>query len=150
MKLSIIVRLAIAIGILLALGVAPALAECDGEVIELEFMNWWGAAREALMDTLIGHFEAENPCIKVINQVQPWDNRAELLTTAAASSNPPGIIMSTRPETYQFAINGLIVPRSIPSSRRMAPTSASFMMAKSACNTGTANSMACRCRPPAA
>ena len=110
MKHSTLVRLALALGILLSLGLLPAAAQCDGEVIELEFMNWWGAAREALMDTLIGHFEAENPCIKVINQVQPWDNRAELLATAAASSNPPGIIMSTRPETYQFAMSGLIIP----------------------------------------
>ena len=110
MKLSLFVRLAIALVMLFSVGLVPALAECDGEVIELEFMNWWGAAREVLMDTLIGHFEAENPCVKVINQVQPWDNRAELLATAAASSNPPGIIMSTRPETYQFAINGLIIP----------------------------------------
>ena len=69
-----------------------------------------GGAREPLMDTLIGHFQEANPCTSVINQVQPWDNRAELLATAAASSNPPGIIMSTRPETYQFAINGLIIP----------------------------------------
>ena len=111
MKLSLFVRLALALGILLSLGLLPATAQdCSGEVTELEFMNWWGAAREALMDTLIGHFEAANPCIRVINQVQPWDNRAELLATAAASSNPPGIIMSTRPETYQFAINGLIIP----------------------------------------
>ncbi len=110
MKLSPFVRLALALVMLFSVGLVPALAECDGEVIELEFMNWWGAAREVLMDTLIGHFEAENPCVKVINQVQPWDNRAELLATAAASSNPPGIIMSTRPETYQFAINGLIIP----------------------------------------
>ena len=110
MKHSTFVRLALALGILLSLGLLPAAAQCDGDVIELEFMNWWGAAREALMDTLIGHFESENPCIRIINQVQPWDNRAELLATAAASSNPPGIIMTTRPETYNFAINGLIIP----------------------------------------
>lgn len=111
MKHSRLFALAIALSMLLSLGLVPALAaDCEGEVIELEFMNWWGAAREALMDTLIGHFQEDNPCIRVINQVQPWDNRAELLTTAAASSNPPGIIMSTRPETYQFAISGLIIP----------------------------------------
>ena len=110
MKVAAIVRIAIALVILFSLGLLPAAADCDGEVIELEFMNWWGAAREAYMDELIGHFQAENPCISVINQVQPWDNRAELLATAAASSNPPGIIMSTRPETYQFAISGLIIP----------------------------------------
>ena len=103
--------LAIAVMMLLSLGLVPTLAaDCEGDVIELEFMNWWGAAREALMDTLIGHFQEENPCIRIINQVQPWDNRAELLATAAASSNPPGIIMSTRPETFQFAATGLIIP----------------------------------------
>ena len=111
MKISRLLVFVLALGMLLSLGLVPALAQdCDGDVIELEFMNWWGAHREALMDTLIGHFEAENPCIRVINQVQPWDNRAELLATAAASSNPPGIIMSTRPETYQFALSGLIIP----------------------------------------
>ncbi len=111
MKYALFIRMAIAFGILLSLGLVPVAAQdCEGEVIELEFMNWWGAAREALMDTLIGHFQAENPCIRIINQVQPWDNRSELLATAAASSNPPGIIMSTRPETYQFAISGLIIP----------------------------------------
>jgi len=111
MKYALFIRLVIAFGILLSLGLVPVAAQdCEGEVIELEFMNWWGAAREALMDTLIGHFQAENPCIRIINQVQPWDNRSELLATAAASSNPPGIIMSTRPETYQFAISGLIIP----------------------------------------
>ncbi len=104
-------RIILALGILLTLAVAPTAAQdCDGDVIELEFMNWWGAAREVLMDELIGHFQAENPCISIINQVQPWDNRSELLATAAASSNPPGIIMTTRPETYQFAIQGLIIP----------------------------------------
>ena len=111
MRYSLFVRLTIVLGILLSLGLVPTAAQdCTGEVIELEFMNWWGAAREALMDELIGHFQAENPCIRIINQVQPWDNRSELLATAAASSNPPGIIMTTRPETYQFAISGLIIP----------------------------------------
>ncbi len=110
MKSTLFIRIAIALGVLLSLGLLPVAADCEGEVIELEFMNWWGAAREAYMDELIGHFQEENPCVRVINQVQPWDNRAELLATAAASSNPPGIIMSTRPETYQFAISGLIIP----------------------------------------
>ena len=111
MRYSRFVRLALALAVLLVLGLTPAAAQdCEGEVIELDFMNWWGAAREALMDELIGHFQAENPCIRVNNQVQPWGNRSELLATAAASSNPPGIIMTTRPETYQFAISGLIIP----------------------------------------
>ncbi len=111
MKISLFVRLSIVMGMLLSIGLVPSAAQdCDGDVITLEFMNWWGAAREALMDDVIAGFEAENPCIDVVNQVQPWDNRAELLATAAASSNPPGIIMTTRPETYQFAIQGLISP----------------------------------------
>ena len=111
MRYSRFIRLALALAVLLVLGLTPAAAQdCEGEVIELDFMNWWGAAREALMDELIGHFQAENPCIRVNNQVQPWGNRSELLATAAASSSPPGIIMTTRPETYQFAISGLIIP----------------------------------------
>ena len=62
MKHSLFVRLAIVLVFLLSVAVAPALAaDCDGEVVELEFMNWWGAAREALMDTLIGHFQEEKP-----------------------------------------------------------------------------------------
>ena len=82
MKCSRIIRLALIFGMLLSLGLMPATAQdCDGEVINLEFMNWWGAARVVLMDELIGHFQAENPCITVENQVQPWDNRAELLAT---------------------------------------------------------------------
>jgi len=112
MKYSLFVRLCIVVGMLLSVGLVPSVgqADCDGDVITLEFMNWWGAAREALMDEVIAQFEEENPCIDVVNQVQPWDNRAELLATAVASSNPPGIIMTTRPETYQFAIQGLISP----------------------------------------
>ena len=111
MKYSLFVRLSFLVGILLSVGLVPSLAqECAGEVIEIEFMNWWDAAREALMDDVIANFEAENPCIKVINQIQPWDNRSELLATSAASSTPPDIIMTTRPETYQFALQGLIIP----------------------------------------
>lgn len=111
MKKSIFLRLAIVLGILMSLGLVPAVAqECDSEVIEIEFMNWWDAAREALMDEVIANFESENPCVKIINQIQPWDNRSELLSTAAASSTPPDLIMSTRPETYQFAMQGLITP----------------------------------------
>lgn len=111
MKYSLFVRLSFLVGILLSVGLVPSVAqECASEVIEIEFMNWWDAAREALMDDVIANFEAENPCIKVINQIQPWDNRSELLATSAASSTPPDIIMTTRPETYQFALQGLIAP----------------------------------------
>ena len=102
------ISLLLAILMLLVLGLSPTIAQED--VIELEFINWWGAAREALMDELIARFEAENPGIKVINQVQPWDNREQIVATAMASSNPPEIIMTNRMETYQFAAQGLIIP----------------------------------------
>ena len=108
MKRSNAVRLVIAAIMLLMLGLSPALAQDD--VIELRFMNWWDASREALMLDLIERFEAENPGIKVINEVQPWDNRNQLVATAMASSNPPNIIMTNRAETYQFAAADLIVP----------------------------------------
>ena len=63
MKFSLFVRLAIALVMLFSVGLVPSLAQCDGEVIELEFMNWWGAAREAYMDELILHFQEDNPCV---------------------------------------------------------------------------------------
>ena len=68
MKKAFVIRLLIASLILLMLGLSPALAQDD--VIELRFMNWWDASREALMNEVIANFEAENPGIKVINEVQ--------------------------------------------------------------------------------
>lgn len=94
--------------LLLALGLSPLAAQDD--VIELRFMNWWDASREPLMLELIARFEAENPGIRVVNEIQPWDNRAELVSTAISSSNPPSIIMTNRLETFQFAGMGLLTP----------------------------------------
>ena len=42
--------------------------------------------------------------------MQPWDNRAELVSTAISSTTPPHIIMTNRQETFQFAGLGLIRP----------------------------------------
>ncbi|MAS38100.1 MAG: hypothetical protein CL610_29155 [Anaerolineaceae bacterium] len=100
--------LLVVLATLLALSLAPALAQDD--VVEIHFMNWWDASREQLMLDLIARFEAENPGIRVINEVQPWDNRAELVSTAISSSNPPSIIMTNRMETFQFAGLGLLAP----------------------------------------
>ncbi len=106
MKRSFAVMLLLSI--LMALSLSPAIAQDD--VIEIRFMNWWDASREQLMLDLIARFEAENPGIRVINEVQPWDNRAELVSTAISSSNPPSIIMTNRMETFQFAGLGLLAP----------------------------------------
>ncbi len=94
--------------VVLALSLVPAAAQDD--VIEIHFMNWWDASREPLMLDLIARFEAENPGIKVINEIQPWDNRNELVSTAISSSTPPSIIMTNRLETFQFAGLGLLTP----------------------------------------
>lgn len=84
--------------------------DAESGVVTVEFMNWWGGEREPLMDQVIANFEKENPDIKVVNLVQPWDGRSELVSTAIASSSPPGLIMTTRAETYKFANEGLIIP----------------------------------------
>lgn len=81
-----------------------------GEDVTINFMNWWGASREDLMNDVIANFNEVCPNITVVNAVQAWDNRAEVVATAAASSNPPNLIMTTRVETYQFASQGLIEP----------------------------------------
>ncbi len=86
-------------------GAAPA-----AERIEIEFMNWWGSHREALMDEVIANFHDMNSAVQVNNSVQPWDGRAERAATAVASNNPPALIMTQRVETYQFAHENLIVP----------------------------------------
>lgn len=108
MRKALAIRLLIATIMLLMLGLSPALAQDD--VIELRFMNWWGATREPLMLELIANFEAENPGIKVNNEVQPWENRNQIVATAVSSSTPPNVIMTTRVETFQFAAQGLIIP----------------------------------------
>ncbi len=86
-------------------GAAPA-----QERIEIEFMNWWGSHREALMDEVIANFHDMNSMVQVNNSVQPWDGRAERAATAVASNNPPALIMTQRVETYQFAHENLIIP----------------------------------------
>ena len=106
MRKALILQLLLLATLLLAL--APAQAQDD--VTEIRFMNWWDASREVLMLELIARFEAENPDIRVINEVQPWDNRAELVSTAISSTTPPHIIMTNRQETFKFAGLGLIRP----------------------------------------
>jgi ABC-type glycerol-3-phosphate transport system substrate-binding protein len=106
MRKSLVLYILLLATLLLAL--APVQAQDD--VTEIRFMNWWDASREVLMLDLIARFEAENPDIRVINEVQPWDNRAELVSTAISSTTPPHIIMTNRQETFQFAGLGLIRP----------------------------------------
>lgn len=80
------------------------------EKIKVEWMNWWGGAREELMNEVIRRFEAEFPDIHVENQVQPWDAREQRAATAIASGTPPGLIMVTRTEAQKFAYEKLIIP----------------------------------------
>ena len=62
MKFRIFVRLLLVAAFIVTVATVPAAAqECEGDVIELEFMNWWGAAREALMDEVIVNFEGRKP-----------------------------------------------------------------------------------------
>jgi multiple sugar transport system substrate-binding protein len=81
-----------------------------GQEITITFMNWWGATREPLMNDVIANFNKVCPNITVINAVQAWDARDQLVATTIASSEPPNLIMTTRTETYQFAYQGLIEP----------------------------------------
>ncbi len=85
-------------------------AEPMAERVEIEFMNWWGAHREPLMDEVIANFHDMNSSVQVNNSVQPWDGREERAATAVASNNPPALIMTQRVETYQFAHENLILP----------------------------------------
>lgn len=82
----------------------------SSEVTEIEFMNWWGAHREALMDEAIANFHDSQDEVRVNNSVQPWDGRVERAATAIASSTPPALIMTQRIETYKFVNEGLIIP----------------------------------------
>jgi multiple sugar transport system substrate-binding protein len=79
------------------------------EAVSIRFWNVWGAAREELMNEIIGHFEEENPGISVENLVQPFENRAENLFASIASNEPPEVLMATRAELLQFADEGLII-----------------------------------------
>ena len=85
-------------------------AEPMAERVEIEFMNWWGAHREPLMDEVIANFHDMNSSVQVNNSVQPWDGREERAATAVASNNPPALIMTQRVETHQFAHENLILP----------------------------------------
>jgi ABC-type glycerol-3-phosphate transport system substrate-binding protein len=79
---------------------------CEGTVIPIDFTNVWGGERQPLMDGIIATFEAQNPCIDVINEVMPLDGYAEQIATRLLSSDPPEVIMSARVQTYQFASEG--------------------------------------------
>ncbi len=81
-----------------------------GQEVTITFMNWWGATREPLMNQVIANFNEICPNITVVNAVQSWDGREQLVATAVASNEPPNLIMTSRTETYQFAYQGLIEP----------------------------------------
>jgi multiple sugar transport system substrate-binding protein len=92
-------------------GVVAQGPDCaGGQEVMITFMNWWGAAREELMNQVIANFNEVCPNITINNSVQSFDNRSEIVTTAMAGSNPPNLIMTTRAETYQLAFEGLIEP----------------------------------------
>ncbi|MEM7028880.1 MAG: substrate-binding domain-containing protein [Chloroflexota bacterium] len=78
--------------------------------VQIDFMNWWGSHREALMDEVIANFHDMQDEVEVVNSVQPWDGRVERAATAIASSTPPALIMTQRVETYKFVNEDLIVP----------------------------------------
>jgi ABC-type glycerol-3-phosphate transport system substrate-binding protein len=80
------------------------------EPVTITWLNMWGGAREPLMLEMIARFQEENPYITVENQVQPWDNRAERIATAIASSDPPSLVMVLRYEMQKFAYEDLIIP----------------------------------------
>jgi multiple sugar transport system substrate-binding protein len=108
-------RLLLIIALLLLSFSQSALAQDEaacagGEEVTITFMNWWGATREPIMNEVISNFNEVCPNITVVNSVQSFDGRAELIATTIAGSNPPNIIMATRAETYQFAYQGLIEP----------------------------------------
>lgn len=78
--------------------------------ITLDFWNWWGVDREALMKQIIAEFQTEFPNITVNSLVQPWDRRDEQVVTALSSGDPPEVLMVTRQEIVQFAHLGTITP----------------------------------------
>ncbi len=82
----------------------------EKEPVTIGFMNWWGGSREPLMDEVIVRFQEEFPWITVENQVQGWDNRAEIVATAMASSTPPPLIMLQSFEIQRFALDDLLLP----------------------------------------
>jgi multiple sugar transport system substrate-binding protein len=91
----------------LLLGVFATTAQ---EQITLDFWNWWGVAREPLINEIIVQFNEEYPNVTINNVVQGWDRRAEVVLTAMASGDAPEVMMATRQEIVRFAAEGLIVP----------------------------------------
>lgn len=79
------------------------------ETITLNFWNWWGVQREPLINEMIEQFRAEYPNVEIVNVVQGWDRRAEVVLTAMASE-PPEVMMVSRAELVRFAAEGLIAP----------------------------------------
>jgi ABC-type glycerol-3-phosphate transport system substrate-binding protein len=82
----------------------------EQETVQLTFWNWWGGAREPLMNTVLERFMEEYPWIEVENVIQPWTNREEVLYTAMVSNDPPSLIMASNTEVASFADKGLIQP----------------------------------------
>lgn len=39
--------------------------------VQIDFMNWWGSHREALMDEIIVNFHEMQDEVEVVNSVQP-------------------------------------------------------------------------------
>lgn len=81
-----------------------------GKEVTITFMNWWGATREPLMNEVIANFNKVCPNITVVNAVQSWDGREQLVATTVAGSEAPNLIMTSRTETYKFAYQELIEP----------------------------------------
>lgn len=96
-------------------GAAPASSgaaagEVAAETTTIRFWNVWGAAREELINQIAANFEGEYPGVDIENLVQPFENRAENLFAAIASSQPPEVLMASRAEILQMADEGLILP----------------------------------------
>ena len=92
--------------VLLSASLGVQAQACDGTVIPIDFTNVWGGERQPLMDGIIATFEAQNPCIQIVNDVMPFDGYAEQIATRLLSSDPPQVIMSGRVQTYQYASEG--------------------------------------------
>lgn len=99
-------------GLAVASSIAPFLTRpaFSQDSIELDFWNWWGVAREPLMNEIVAGFEQDYPEITVNSIVQPWDRRDEQVLTALAGGDAPEVLMATRQEIVQFADAGTIAP----------------------------------------
>ncbi|MEZ4637409.1 MAG: hypothetical protein R2856_21045 [Caldilineaceae bacterium] len=72
----------------------------------VRFWNVWGAAREELMNQIAAGFAEEYPGVTVENLVQPFENRAENLFAAIASSQPPEVLMASAPRSCKWPTRG--------------------------------------------